>query len=133
MTSDSRACFALDLGSATSSAAILGRINGRWRLLAAESAPAGGDPDDLLTLLLSRLSDADPVLAEELGLGPLSIAATPRLVARTTELPRLAILATSERERAAVERLAETAGWRCTGVEPGGIRSGRPRPAGPGT
>jgi hypothetical protein len=116
VTTDSRARFALDLGSATSSAAVLGRINGRWRLLAAESAPAGGDPDDLLTLLLSRLSDADPVLAEELGLGPSSIAATPRLVARTTGLPRLAILATSERERAAVERLAETAGWRCTGL-----------------
>jgi hypothetical protein len=116
VTSDSRASFALDLGSATSSAAILGRVNGRRRLLASESTPAGGDPEDLLALLVSRLADADPGLADELGLDPTSIAATPRLVARTAELPRLAILATSERERAAVERLAATAGWRSTGL-----------------
>lgn len=116
MTSESRACFALDLGSATSSAAVLGRINGRLRLLAAESAPAGSDPDDLLALLLSRLAGADPALAKELGLGPSTIAQARRLVARTAEPPRLAILATSERERAAVERLAATAGWRFNGL-----------------
>jgi hypothetical protein len=116
VTSDSRASFALDLGSATSSAAIVGRVNGRRRLLASESTPAGGDPEDLLAVLVSRLADADPGLAEELGLDPASIAATPRLVARTAEPPRLAILATSERERAAVERLAATAGWRSSGL-----------------
>ncbi len=40
----------------------------------------------------------------------------PRLVARTADLPRLVILATSERERAAAERLAATAGWRAAGL-----------------
>jgi len=116
VTSDPRASFALDLGSATSAAAVLGRINGRWRLLTAESSPAGIDPDDLLARLVARLIDADRALARQLGLRPASFAATPRLVARTAELPRLAILATSERERAAVERLAETAGWRSAGL-----------------
>jgi hypothetical protein len=116
VTSDPRASFALDLGSASSAAAVLGRINGRRRLLAAESVPAGGDPDELLALLVGRLADADPALAAELGLEPSSFAATTRLVARTAELPRLAILATSERERAAVQRLAHTAGWRSAGL-----------------
>ena len=95
---------------------MLGRINGRWRLVTAESAPAGSDPDDLLARLVARLTDADPALARQLRLRPSTFAATPQLVARTAELPRLAILATSERERAAVERLAETAGWRSAGL-----------------
>ena len=116
MTSDSRASFALDLGSATSSAAVLGRINERWRLLAAESAPAGTDPEDLLATLVGRLTEADPALAAELDLDPADLGATRRLIARTAELPRLAILATSERERAAAERLAATAGWRSAGL-----------------
>ena len=116
MTSDPRALFALDLGSATSAVAVLGRINRRWRLVSAESAPAGSDPDDLLASLVARLADVDPALLAGLGLGSSSLATTPRLVARTAEAPRLAILATSERERAAVERLAGTAGWRSDGL-----------------
>ena len=116
MTSDSRATLALDLGSATSSAAVLGRINQRWRLLAAESAPAGTDPDDLVALLAGRLAEADPALADELGVRSSGPEATRRLIARTGEPPRLVILATSERERAAAERLAATAGWRSSGL-----------------
>ncbi len=95
---------------------MLGRIAGRWRLLAAESAPAAGaDPEALVAMLVGRLRQADPAIAREVGLGE-AAGSTRRLVVRTAELPRLVILATSERERAAVERLAETAGWRPAGL-----------------
>ena len=116
MTSDPRASFALDLGSATSAVALIGRVNGRRRLLAAESAPAGTDLEALLGLLVRRLAGADPDLARELGLDRSSPVPPDRLVARTAELPRLAILATSERERAAVQRIADSSGWRATGL-----------------
>ncbi len=116
MTSDPPACFALDLGSATSTVALIGRVNGRRRVLVAEASPAGGSVDDLLALLVDRLVAADPALAAGLGLEPASVGLLPRLEARTTEPPGLAVLATSERERAAVERLARTAGWRARGL-----------------
>jgi hypothetical protein len=116
VTTEPRALFALDLGSATSSAALLGRVNGRWRLLAFEAAPAGTDLDGLLIGLATRVAGADPDLAAEIGLDPAAVGDLPQLVARSAELPGLAILATSERERAAIERLAATAGWRASGL-----------------
>lgn len=116
MTTDQRAILALDLGTATSSAALVGRVNGRPRLLAAESAPAGPDPEALVGRVITRLAEGDPALHAELGLDSTALDALPRLVARTTELPRLVVLATSERERAAAERLAATAGWRVAGL-----------------
>jgi hypothetical protein len=116
VTSDPRASFALDLGSATSAVALIGRINGRRRLLAAESAPAGADVEALLGRLVDRLAGTDPDLAAELRVAGATITTPARLVARTAELPRLAILATSERERAALQRLADTSGWRATGL-----------------
>jgi hypothetical protein len=116
VTSVPRALFALDLGSATAAVALIGRLNDRWRLLAAESAPAGGKVDEQLERLVSGLAAADPDLVQALGLEPASLESIQRLEARTAELPRLAVLATSERERAAVERLAEAAGWRVSGL-----------------
>ena len=40
MTRDPRAFFALDLGAATTSAALLGRISEHWRLLGSLSFPS---------------------------------------------------------------------------------------------
>jgi hypothetical protein len=116
VTTDQRATFALDLGTATSSAALFGRVNGRQRLLAAESTPAGPDPEALLIRIAARLAEGDPALYADVGLGSTALADVPRLVARTADLPRLVILATSERERAAAERLAATGGWRAAGL-----------------
>jgi hypothetical protein len=116
VTSDPRAFLALDLGSATSAVALIGRLNGRRRLLASEAAPRGCDPDQLIGRLIERIRAVDPDLAAELGLESSPARAIPRYVASTAELPRLAILATSERERAAVEDLADAGGWRTSGL-----------------
>ena len=43
--SDPRAFLALDLGSATSSVALIGRLAHRWRLLGSLSLPAPIDPE----------------------------------------------------------------------------------------
>ncbi|HLY14195.1 MAG TPA: hypothetical protein VKR24_07570 [Candidatus Limnocylindrales bacterium] len=115
MTSDQRATFALDLGSATSSVALLGPVNGRVRLLAADAEPAGGDLEVLVARVAARFTAADPALGADLALAP-DLGSVERLVARTAPMPRLVVLATSERERAAVERLAATAGWRADGL-----------------
>jgi hypothetical protein len=108
--------FALDLGAATASAALIGEIEGRRRLLASVSMPAGVAADELIAHLLARFAAADPDLAATLRAGAHAIWDWPRLVARSTPPPILAVLATTVRERMAVERVAGTAGWRTTGA-----------------
>ena len=108
--------FALDLGAATASAAIIGEIDGRRRLLASISVPAGVDADDLLVHLVSRFSAADPVLAADLGAGSDAVERWSRLVARSDPPPVLAVLASTVRERDALERIAGLAGWRTRGA-----------------
>lgn len=105
----------LDLGTATLAGAIVGRVNGRWRLLAATALPAGSDPDALVGLLVDRLRAADPDLAEvtmgrpEGGREPGD--ALPRLVARSVPAATLAVIAATERTRARLEEAATGAGW----------------------
>jgi hypothetical protein len=50
--------------------ALVGRVDRRWRLLAATALPAGSNPDTLLGLLVDRLRSADPARAEAIGSGP---------------------------------------------------------------
>ena len=114
----SLALFAtLDLGSATTAAALVGWVGGRWRLLAAASLPAGSDPDAILTLLCDRVRVADPGLAGTLGLatGPVP-AHLPRFVVRTARPPRIAVVAASEQTREQLEAIAGRAGWLTTGA-----------------
>jgi hypothetical protein len=108
--------FALDLGAATASAALIGEIDGHRRLLASASLPAGVADDELIAHLLARFVAADPELAATLGAGAHATWDWPRLVARSTPPPILAVLATTVREGMAVERVAGTAGWRTTGA-----------------
>lgn len=113
MTPDDRACIALDLGGATTSAALLGRVDGRWRLLGAGSAPAAIPPDALLATLARRLGQAEPALARELDVAGLADG-WPRLVARTGPAPRMAVLAATERSLARFDAAARRAGWSVT-------------------
>ncbi len=147
MTSQPRAFFAIDQGAATSSAALVGRVAGRWRLLGHTSLAAGADVDILLGVLLERLRQANPALLAELTgdsgtsdgatarrngagerlAGPMDLAVDPvqgavlasdwpRLITRREEAGVVAVLAPTERRRAALERAALGSGWHVEGA-----------------
>jgi hypothetical protein len=120
VTSQPRAFFTLDLGSATTSAALVGHVGGRWRLIAHTSAPACLDVEGVLVGLLGRIELTDPkLLAELAGVERptlTTLAATwPRLEARTTPQRRIAVLAGSRRQRRRLEEAALRAGWLVVG------------------
>jgi hypothetical protein len=116
VTLDPGVRIALDIGAATASAALIGPIDGRRRLLGTVVLPVGVDEDRLVEHLVERVRAADPNAAERLGLDRSAVADAPRLVVRSTPPPTLAVLATTVRERLAVERVAGLAGWRTRGA-----------------
>ncbi|MEA2520160.1 MAG: hypothetical protein QOF49_2240, partial [Chloroflexota bacterium] len=97
--SDPRAFLALDLGAATKSAALIGRIAHRWRLVGSIAMPASADTDGLAVELVRRVIAADPDLAAAIGLtdgshsDPTATATSlPRLIGRSAP-PRTMIVA----------------------------------------
>jgi hypothetical protein len=120
VTSQPRAFFALDLGSATTSAALVGHIGDRWRLIAHTAASASTDVEGMLAGLLDQIQLTDPELVAELAADEppnvASLVATwPRLEARTTPQRRIAVLAGSRRQRRRLEEAALRAGWSVSG------------------
>ena len=63
MSSEPRAFAAIDQGTATVAVSLIGRFDGRWRLLGSTAGPAAVPADALLERLRSRLAAADPDLA----------------------------------------------------------------------
>jgi hypothetical protein len=116
VTVDPNVRIALDLGAATASAALIGPVDGRRHLLGSVALPAGVADDVLVAHLLRRVVEADPATSARLGLDAGSDAAIPRLTVRSPRPPLLAVLATTVRERQAVERIAGLAGWRTRGA-----------------
>lgn len=141
MSREPRAFFAIDLGTATTSVALIARLGGRWRLLGSLAFPAGVEPDQIAGLLLSRIARADALLAAELGIGrsvgrhevaggssqidaldtavapgaSLGPAADwPRIVARSFPPRQLVVLAAGERRRAQLDGALPGSGWRTT-------------------
>ncbi len=120
MTSQPRAFFALDLGSATTSAALLGHIGGRWRLVAHKAGPSHVEADALLRDILAQVALTDAEMLVELAAGErvetgALVASWPRLVARTAPALRMAVLAGSRRQRRRLEDAALRAGWLVVG------------------
>ena len=119
MTSEPRAFFALDLGAATSSAALVARIGHRWRLIGALAMPAAVDPDAIVELVLERATAADPQLAQLIGSDvDGAVTSLPRLIARSARPHRLAVVAASERALAPLDDAARRSGWRVTAASP---------------
>lgn len=119
MTSEPRAFLALDLGAATSSAALIARVGHQWRLIGGLSMPAGVDPDAIVELVLERATAADPQLAGLIGSDAHdAVANLPRLVARSAPPRRLAVVAASERALTPLDDAARRSGWRVTAVSP---------------
>jgi hypothetical protein len=122
VTSDPRAFFVLDLGAATSSVALVGRLAHRWRLIGSLAMPASTPADAIASELVRRVAASDPGLTAALGLpdgdggsDPAAAAAElPRLVGRSA--PHRSLLAVAATQRA-LEPLADAArrtGWRTT-------------------
>jgi hypothetical protein len=116
VSSQPRAFFALDFGSTTTSVSVLGRVGGRWRLVAHTAAPSYFDVDSMLAGLLSGIGATDPEMLTALNAGdepdiPVLVSTWPRLVARTTPERQIAIVAGSRRQRRRLETAALRAGW----------------------
>jgi len=102
---DPRAFLAVDLGAATTSAALIGRLGHRWRLVGSLALAAPGDVDAMGTELVRRVHAADPNLWSALGLSPhddlvepATIASDlPRLIARSAPARNLVAVAVSDR------------------------------------
>jgi hypothetical protein len=120
VTSDPRAFLALDLGAATSSAALIGRLAHRWRLVGSLTVPASSDAEALVVELIRRVAAADPALATAIGLArsdgivdPAAMAeALPRLVARSAPARTILVTAVSERAVDPLVDAARKTGWR---------------------
>ena len=107
----------LDRGTATCAATVVGRVDRRWRLLAATAVPAPAVPatEALFDLLLDRVRTADPALARAVGLGePGTI--PPVIEAVGSPLAHAVVLAATEATRQRLETDANAAGWRTTGA-----------------
>jgi hypothetical protein len=125
-----RAFLALDLGAATSSAALIGRLAHRWRLLGSLSLPAPIDPDALGREVVRRAIAADPSLAQAIGLGPgegapvgasaasaaARIVSLPQLIARSVRPQTILVCAGNERARGPFLEAARMTGWRTSGA-----------------
>lgn len=121
MTSEPRAFLAIDLGSATRAAALVGRVAGRWRLLGSTAVPASVSLEPAIAALVADARAADAGIAEAVRLpgegdDTTDEEALPRLVSATRPAPRLAVLAVTARHLGPLMAAADGAGWRTAGL-----------------
>jgi hypothetical protein len=117
VTAEPHAFLAIDHGAATSSAALIGRVGGAWRLIGTFAVPAGADLDTAIEMLGRRAIASAPGLVAPLGFdGERGMADLPRLEVRSHRPRRLAIVAGSERALAALLATAARSGWRASGA-----------------
>jgi hypothetical protein len=122
VSSDPRAFVAVDSGTATRSAALIGRVDGRWRLLGSLAAPVSVAIEAVIDHLAERLAAADPSLFREIA-GPgdpaspgASVREWPRLTATTGPARRIAVVAATDRTLDRLATLARSAGWHPVGL-----------------
>ena len=112
MTSEPRAFLALDSGAATTAAALIGRVGGRWRLIGSLSMPAGADVEAGISVLGDRAVTADRSLAAALGLQVGAANHLPRLEVASHPPRTMAVVAASERALGPLVATASRSGWR---------------------
>ncbi|CAN5781864.1 hypothetical protein BH23CHL8_BH23CHL8_11930 [soil metagenome] len=112
MTQESAPFFTLDRGTATHAAALVGRVDGRHRLLAAASVPSCIDPEVVLEDLAWRALRADVGLS-----GPAETwREWHRLEVYTTRPPRACLVAATPETGAQVEAIFNATGWHVSGT-----------------
>jgi hypothetical protein len=116
VTSEPRAFLALDTGAATTVAALIGRVGGRWRLVGSLAMPAGADLEAVVTVLGDRVVRADPMLAAALDVRLGRAVDLPRLEVTSHTPRKLAVIAASERALAPLVATAARSGWRTVGA-----------------
>lgn len=111
--------FLIDHGTATVSAALVDRIDGRWRLLGAAAFPAGVGLEAVLAYVAEGVSRALAEVADDRSAAPIAAAAAgsewsgyERIVARSLSPRRIAVLAPNVRRAEESASAAEQAGWR---------------------
>ena len=116
MTTEPHAFLTIELGTATTSVALIGRAGGAWRLVGQFAMPAGADVDAAIALLLRRSEAADPRFSEGLGLVGIEPDRLARLEVRSRPARRLAVVAGSERTLTGLLLTAGRSGWRASGA-----------------
>lgn len=104
----------VDVGSAWAKAGVIGRVRGRWRLVAHAAQPTAWGPAELRRSLIRQLNAAgDPRLADRYDE---LLASANRIECHTARQPgRLAVVAVSrELSGSTARRAAEAAGWQVT-------------------
>jgi hypothetical protein len=116
VTTQPHAFLTIDHGSATVSVALIGRAGGAWRLIGSLSIPTGADLDRAIDLLIARAAEADPIVADALGIIDLDRSERPILEVRSRRPRRIAVVAGSERTLGGLVATAGRSGWRPTGA-----------------
>lgn len=116
MTAEPRAFLAIDRGSATLSAALIGRVGNAWRLLGNLAAPSAADLDVLVERLVTRVADADPATAIAIDVDAGAVDRIPRLEVTSHPPRRLAVVSGSERAAGELLHAAARSGWRVEGA-----------------
>ena len=112
MTSEPRAFATVDLGAATVSVAIVGKLGRAWRLLGTSALPSACGPDVAIASLLDRIRRTDPSLTTRLGLDGPEADELVRLEVRSNPARTLAVVAATERSLAPLVAAADRSGWR---------------------
>jgi hypothetical protein len=112
VTPQPHAFLIVDHGSATVSAALIGRAGGAWRLIGNLAVPAGAELGPAIGILVDRARVADPALAASIGIVETDADALPRLEVRSRRPRRLAVVAGAERTLAGLVSTAARSGWR---------------------
>jgi hypothetical protein len=108
---DAEVALLVDVGSAWTKASVVGRAQGRWRLVGHAAQPTAWGEEELHRALVDRLAGA--VDARLVGKLPALVASATRIQAQTAHRPgRMAVVAVSrELSGSSARRAAEAAGW----------------------
>lgn len=112
MTTEPRAFATVDLGAATVSVSLIGKVGRAWRLMGSTALPSASGPDAAIDALLERVRRADPGLLASIGLDGPGARELVRLEVRSNPARTIGIVAATERTLGPLVTAAQRSGWR---------------------